>query len=96
MKILQERFAMWLLIRIYQNDGMFKRDAVAESEGSHMAKYETLQKLIDAGLVIIDDAPRKNKKIFLHLSDDGKEIARRLSEIHDILPYVEIDPKDYR
>jgi len=96
MLILQQRFAMFILLRIYENPGIYKKEAVDEDAGAMGAKYETLAQLIEAGLVYEDDKKYVHNKKPLFLTDKGTEVAKRLQEIHEILPYSECESREYR
>ena len=96
MRILEQRFALFILLRVYHNPGISKKEAVDEEGGSHMPKYNTLDKLIDKGLIRVDEATLKYNIKKLYLTDLGMEVATRLDEIHDILPYEECLAKEYK
>ena len=59
------------------------------------SKYSRLKEFEEAGLIEIDKEKRIHQTKYVRLTKEGEEVARRLSEIHDILPYDECDGEDY-
>jgi len=96
MQILQRRFAMHILMRLYANPGCLIQDAIEMDVGSYRTRYKTLKALINCGLVNVVQSDDNHKNKPLYLSDTGCRIAEHLNEIYKLLPYRECEPWDYR
>jgi hypothetical protein len=96
MLILQQRFAMYILLRVYEKPGIYKKEAVDEDAGAMGAKYETLAKLIDAGLIVEDEKKYVHNKKPLFLTETGLKVAEHLKSIHEILPSSECTSREYK
>ena len=94
--ILQKRFAIWILLRIMDNPGGSKKEIIEEEKGSHMAKYDTLKELVDAGLVRVDDDGYVYGPKPLYLTELGEKVTMELKKIHEMLPHYECTSKEYK
>ena len=96
MRVFQKRFAIWILLRILENPGRPKKEIIEEDQGSHMAKYDALKDLVDAGLVRADDEGYIYGPKPLYLTNLGEKVASELKVIHGMLPYQECSAREYR
>lgn len=96
MRVFQKRFAIWILLRILENPGRPKKEIIEEDQGSHMAKYDALKDLVDAGLVRVDEDAYVYGPKPLYLTELGEKVAIELKVIHDIMPYSECSSREYK
>lgn len=94
--IIEQRFATFILLNVYRNPGILKKDAVREDEGSMRVKYQTLGKLIDYGLIREDDQKYKHNAKPLFCTEMGEKVGKHLEAIHDVLPARECTPEEYK
>lgn len=94
--IIEQRFATFILLNVYRNPGMMKKEAVKEDEGSMKVKYQTLKKLIDYGLIREDEQKYKHNAKPLFCTDLGNTVAENLDRIYKALPYRECTPDEYK
>ncbi len=94
--ILEQRFATFIILNVYRNPGILKKDAVKEDEGSMRVKYETLKKLIDYGLIREDSQKYKHNAKPLFCTDLGNKVGEHLAAIHEVLPVRECSPEEYK
>ena len=95
MRILEKKFAAYLLVIIYNNEGMSKSAIANMDKGNLFSKYARLDEMESAGIIRIDSDKRFHNTKLVYLTDTGKEIARRLNEIHDMLPPSECTGEEY-
>ena len=96
MRVFQKRFAIWILLRILENPGRPKKEIIEEDQGSHMAKYDALKDLVDAGLVRVDDDGYVYGPKPLFLTERGEKVAEELRVIHSLMPHFECSPRDFK
>ena len=96
MRVFDQRFASYILLRIYSRPGISKKEAVDENGGSISAKYDTLRSLIDAGLVEVQGENSMFETKTVTLTDLGRNVAERLWEIHEMMPHFECDSREYK
>lgn len=96
MRVFQKRFAIWIMLRILENPGRPKKEIIEEDAGSHMAKYDALKDLVDAGLVRVEDDGYVYGPKPLFLTDLGEKVATELKAIHEMVPHFECKPAEYR
>ena len=94
--IIEQRFATFILLRIYRNPGIMKKEAVDEDDGSMKVKYQTLKKLIAYGLVREDTQTYKHNMKPLFCTDLGNTVCEHLEAIYKALPYRECNPDEYK
>lgn len=94
--IIEQRFATFILYKVYKNPGILKKDAVEEEAGSMRVKYATLKKLIDAGLIREDTQTYKHNAKPLFCTELGEKVGEHIAAIHDMLPSKECDPDEYK
>ena len=95
-RVLEQRFATYILLRIYQTPNMTKKEAVDEAGGSISAKYNTLSQLVDEGLVKVSDEKYMHNLKLVSCTELGEKVAEKLWEIHELLPYKECEASEYR
>ena len=85
---LEQRYAMHVLLMIYQYSGCLKADIADLSDPAHNTKYSRVQYLISKGYVRymnINGKPTKK----LQLTEKGRRVAELVSEMHDVLSEYE-------
>ena len=96
MLILEQRFATFILLRVYEKPGIMKTEALDEEGGSMNAKYQTLKKLINYGLIREDEKTYKHNVRPLFCTELGAEVCEHLKAIHDMLPKTECSSAEYK
>ncbi len=94
--IIEQRFATFILLNVYRNPGILKKDAILEDEGSMKVKYTTLRKLIEYGLIREDEQKYKHNAKPLFCTDLGNVVGENLDRIYKALPYKECSPDEYK
>ena len=94
--ILEQRFATFILLNVYRNPGIIKCEAIDFDGGAGRAKYITLEKLINAGLIKEDERTFKHNKKLLYCTEMGNKVCELLEKAHSILPPKECSSDDYR
>ena len=94
--ILEKRFATFILLKVYRNPGILKKDAIEESEGSMRVKYQTLQQLIDEGLIRVDGGTYKHNAKPLFCTELGEKVGKHLDAIYNLLPRRECPSSEYK
>lgn len=84
-----------MLLKIYNNPRIIKQDAIEFNEGSGRAKYNTLVKLIKAGLIKEDETTYQYNIKHLYCTEKGEKICNKLEEIKEILPKLECSSSEY-
>ena len=96
MLILEQRFALFILLNVYRNPGIKKYDAIDFEGGSGRAKYATLDKLIRSGLIKEDEKTYKHNVKPLYCTELGDRVCNNLEKIYSVLPKKECNSEDYR
>lgn len=96
LRSLSKVFATFILYKVYKNPGILKKDAIEEGQGSMKVKYNTLRKLIECGLIREDTQTYKHNAKPLFCTDLGEKVAEHIAAIHDMLPYKECEPDEYK
>ena len=94
--IIEQRFATFILLNVYRNPGILKKMAVDEDGGSMRVKYQTLNKLIDYGLIREDEQKYKHNAKPLFCTDMGNIVGENLERIYQALPHRECNPDEYK
>ena len=94
--ILEQRFATFILLRVYRNPGILKKDAIDVDGGSIRVKYETLMTLIRFGLIKEDGTTYKYHKEPVYCTEMGDKVCEHLEKIYEILPYKECSSEDWK
>ena len=94
--ILEQRFATFILLKVYRNPGILKKDAIEEEDGSMRVKYQTLGKLIKEGLIREDTQTYKHNAKPLFCTDLGNIVGEHLDAIYQALPQKECRPEEYK
>ena len=95
MLILEQRFALFILLNVYRNPGMMKCEAVDFNGGSGRAKYDMLDKLINAGLIKEDLRTFKYNARPLYCTELGPKVCELLEVIYNLLPHLECKTSEY-
>ena len=85
---LEQRYAMHVLLMIYQYPGCLKADIADLSDPAHNTKYSRVQYLITKGYVRYMSINGKQTKK-LQLTEKGRKIAELVSRMYDILSEYE-------
>lgn len=94
--IIEQRFATFILLKVYRNPGILKKDAIEEEDGSMRVKYQTLKKLIDYGLIREDEQKYKHNAKPLFCTDLGNTVGEHLEAIYKALPPKECSSDEYK
>ena len=94
--IIEQRFATFILYKVYKNPGILKKDAIEEDKGSMRVKYQTLRKLIEYGLIREDDQKYKHNAKPLFCTELGEKVGEHIAAIHDVLPAKECSADEYK
>ena len=81
---LEQRYAMHVLLMIYQYPGCLKADIADLTDPAHNTKYSRVQYLISKGYVRymnINGKPTKK----LQLTEKGRRVAECIDRLHGIL-----------
>ena len=95
MRILEKRFAQYLLIRICQQPGQTKTYYATLDPKNVMTKNDRMKELEQAGLIRVDQTDRINNKKLVYPTDRGMKVGKILVELHDALEYIECREEEY-
>ena len=93
--ILEQRFATYILLKVYRNPGILKKDAIDWESGSLRVKYETLTILIDYGLIREDLTGYKYHKSPLYCTPTGEIVGEHLEKIYSVLKTMECTSEEW-
>lgn len=94
-RVLERRYAIYLLNLIYEYPGRSKMFYKCYDSGFKSTKNQRLLELEEAGFIRSDNSPRNHGSVLLFCTESGEKLAETFKAIRKSLPETVCLPEEY-